>query len=104
PPARKDLRDNEFDESGGLERQRQAAFLHFQRMQPGDGVQQHDSVVGQQAMRQGEERVVALMPEMLEGADAHDPVDRLVKLLPALQQNSLRARAFGLLEKLPDVI
>ncbi|CFR84718.1 Uncharacterised protein [Mycobacterium tuberculosis] len=60
-------------------------------MQPGDGVQQHDPVSGQQAMRQAEERVVALVTEMFESTDADDAVDGLVKLFPAGQQNAFGA-------------
>ncbi len=49
-----------------------------------DRVQQHDAVVGQHAVGHLEEVRVALVAEMLEGADGHDSVDRLVELLPTL--------------------
>jgi hypothetical protein len=49
------------------------------------------SVVGH-----GEEVVVAVEAEMLERADRHDPVDRLVELLPALQLDALAARVVRL--------
>ena len=39
-----------------------------------------------------EEVVVAVVAEVLERADRHDAVDRLVELLPALQQHPLAAR------------
>ena len=78
--------------------------MYFFRVQPGDRVQQHNPVFGQRAMRHGEERIVALMTEMLEGADADDPVDGLVELLPSLQQNPLGAGAFGLRDQLLDVL
>ena len=45
-----------------------------------------------------EELVVAVAAEVLERADRHDAVDRLVELLPALQQHSLAARAVQLVE------
>ena len=48
-----------------------------------------------------EEVVVAVAAEVLERADRHDPVDRLVELLPALQQHPLAARAVGLLGEQP---
>ncbi len=44
------------------------------------------------------------MPEMLERADADDPVYRLVKLLPALQQNAFGAGAVGFREQVLDVV
>ena len=52
-------------------------------------MQQHDAVVGQHRVGHGEEVVVAVMAEVLEGADRHDPVDRFVELLPPCQQHPL---------------
>jgi hypothetical protein len=54
-------------------------------------VQQHDAVIGQRCVGHLEEFVVAVEAEMLERADRDDPVDRLVELLPALQQHALAA-------------
>jgi hypothetical protein len=45
-----------------------------------------------------EEVVVAVETEVLERADRHDPVHRLVELLPALQQHPLAARTVRLRE------
>ena len=69
-----------------------------------DRVQQHFAAVGgKRLIGLLEEVVVAVGAEVLERADRHDPVDRLVELLPALQQYPLGAGAVRLGEPLLDV-
>ena len=103
PSAGEDLGHDELDEAGQLERQRNAEFLCARGILADDRVQQHDAVVGQHAVGHLEEVRVAIVAEVLERADGHDPVDRLVELLPALQQHPLGARAVQLVERLLDV-
>ena len=63
---------------------RYRAFPHFVGTQTGDGVQEHDAVVGQCLVGRVEEVLVAVEAEVFEGADADDPIDWLGELLPAL--------------------
>jgi len=57
-----------------------------------DRVQKHSAVVGQNTVCHVEKCCVARFLECLERSDAHDAVDGLVKLLPALQPHLHRAR------------
>jgi hypothetical protein len=50
-----------------------------------DRVQQHAPLGRQDGAARVEERVVAFPAEVFERADAHDPVHRLVEVLPSLQ-------------------
>jgi hypothetical protein len=75
-----------------LERRRYATFDALRSRQPGDRVQQHYPISGQDGVGHLEEVVVAIVPEVFEGADRHDPVNGLVELFPAVQQHPLAAR------------
>lgn len=68
---------------------RSTTVLLFFRMRPDAGVQQHDPVDKKHTVRHSEKCVAVLIPKRAEGADANDPIDVLIELLPALQQNSL---------------
>ncbi len=85
PATGEDLGHDELDKARHLEGHRHAALYDLRSGQPGDGVQQHHAVGGQNPVCHGEEVVVAVVAEVLEGADGHDPVDGLVELFPALQ-------------------
>ena len=84
-------------------RQLQPAPVEFLVTRLHDRVQQHHAVGGQRLIGHLEEVVVAVGAEVLERADRHDPVDRLVELLPALQQYPLGAWAVRLVEQLLHV-
>ena len=58
-----------------------------------DRVQHHDAACGHRRVGHLEELVVPVPAEVFERADGDDAVDAFVKLLPALQQHSLGARA-----------
>ncbi len=77
--------------------------MHCGPVKRGDGVQQHHPVVGQHVVGHREEVVVALVAEVLERADGHDPVDGLVPLFPALQQHPPAALGVHLVEHLLHV-
>jgi hypothetical protein len=89
--AGKDLGEDELDEPAQLEDQGETPAGRFARVQGGDDVQQHDSLVGQRSLRESEEVGVALEAEMLEGADGYDPIDGLVELSPILQPRTTGA-------------
>ncbi len=78
---------------GASHGQRQPALGELLVARLDDRVQQHHAVGRQRGVGHLEEVVVAVAAEVLERADRDDPVDRLVELLPALQQYALGARA-----------
>ncbi len=92
PAAGEDLGDHELDEPGQLERQLLAALGQVVRVVADAALDGHPAVVGQDVEAGLEEVVVALEAEVLERLDRHDPVDRAVELLPALQPHVERAR------------
>lgn len=69
PSSREDLRHDERDETGQLERQGNGEFLCAGRILADDRVQQHDTVFGQHVVGHLEEVGVAIVAEMLERAD-----------------------------------
>ena len=60
-------------------------------MKADDGVQQHDSVVGERVVCELEEGRVAFVAEVFEGADADNAVDFAVEFFPTVQQDLPRA-------------
>ena len=55
-------------------------------------MQQHHAIGRQNFIGQPEEVAVAVVPEVFERADGHNPVDGLLELFPALQQHPPAAR------------
>ena len=86
-----------------LHRHLQTAPFNLLGTRRHDRVQHHHAVGRQRRVGHFEEVVVTVETEVLERADRNDAVNRLVELLPPLQQHSLRAWAVQRGEALLDV-
>ena len=103
PAAGEDLTHDESDEAQKGHRHRQISLRPFLLTWQKARLEQHLAPGGHRLVGDLEEVVVAFQAEVLERLDRNDPVHRLVELLPALQQHSLRARTVRRGEELFDV-
>jgi hypothetical protein len=82
-----DLGEDELDEPCRLEGDLLAARIQVVRVVGHTALHGHPPVLGHDVERVLEVAVVVLEAEVLERLDGHDPVDRIVEVLPAAQQH-----------------